>query len=153
MVDRVTLEQTSWQPLPGRLEAGSPNTEGIIGLSAALSYLESTGWEQIQDHTVRVSRTVQDMLKEVPGISLLGEPDPASGTISFTHTSIHPHDLAQVLADNQICVRAGYQCAQPLHAGRNLAGSLRVSIGLYNSEEDGQKLIEALTKALEIFHA
>ena len=149
MINKVTLPESSWTDLPARLEAGSPNTEGIIGFGAALDYLSDIGMTQVAEHTKVMTTALQESIKGIAGISLIGEPDPASGLVSLTHESIHPHDLAQFLADQDICVRAGHQCAQPLHTARNLAGSLRASVGLYTTEEDcvrfGQVLQEAVT--------
>jgi cysteine desulfurase/selenocysteine lyase len=151
MVNRVTLPETTFAPLPMRLEAGSPNTEGILGLGAAISYLEKIGFDHIKKHTEQVHTAILKGITAIPGISLLGEPDPGSGIVSVVHTSIHPHDLAQFMADRQICVRAGHQCAQPLHSLRNVAGSLRASIGLYNTREDAEAFTNALQEAVTFF--
>jgi cysteine desulfurase/selenocysteine lyase len=151
MINKVTLPKSDWAPLPGRLEAGSPNTEGILGFGAALSYLETIGMEEVKQHTEKVHGALSDAIRDIPGISLLGEPNPASGIVSLIHERIHPHDLAQYLADHQVCVRAGHQCAQPLHAAHNLPGSLRASIGLYNSTEDAVRFADALRDAVIFF--
>ncbi|HSI20121.1 MAG TPA: cysteine desulfurase [Verrucomicrobiae bacterium] len=151
MISKVSLPETSYAALPERLEAGSPNTEGILGFGAALSYLERIGMEAVRTHTEEVSTVLRAALEKVPGVSILGDPHPSSGIISISHEKVHPHDLAQFLADKHICVRAGHQCAQPLHAARNLPGSLRVSVGLYNSTEDAARLEEALREALVPF--
>ncbi len=151
MINRVTLPETNWAAIPARFEAGSPNTEGILGLGAALSYLQGIGMDRVREHTVSLATVLKQSIENIPGIHLVGEPEPSSGIVSVTHDTIHPHDLAQFLADRTICVRAGHQCAQPLHASRNLSGSLRASVGLYNEVSDCERFGSVLREAVIFF--
>lgn len=151
MVDKVTLPESWFTGLPGRLEAGSPNTEAILGWGAALEYLQMIGMDKVAGHTGQVGEALRVAVTSIPGLHQVGEPDPVSGIVSVMHDSIHPHDLAQFLADKGICVRAGHQCAQPLHAARNLTGSLRASTGLYNTPEDAEHFGSALREAVTFF--
>jgi cysteine desulfurase / selenocysteine lyase len=151
MVRRVSLDEAEWGPLPTRLEAGSPNLEGVVGLATATIYLQSVGWDSIARHTAELSNALTTGLADIPGVSVLGNPEPQAGLISFVHTDIHPHDLAQFLADRQVCVRAGHHCAQPLHTRLNLAGSVRASIGLYNEPADITRFLSAVHEAVNFF--
>jgi cysteine desulfurase/selenocysteine lyase len=145
MVDRATNTMATWQPLPTRLEAGSPNLEGVIGLATALDYLSEIGMEQVKKHTAAMSRLLTE---GVAGCTVLGHPDPRSGIVSVHHPRIHAHDLAQGLADLGVCVRAGHHCAQPLHTALDIPGSLRASVGLYTTEADCVRFAQRLQETI-----
>lgn len=151
MIQTVARTHATWAPLPERLEAGSPNLEGVIGGAAAVTYLQELGWDKIQEHTTTMTSQLRAVIASCPEIEILGNPDPASGLVSFTHPKIHSHDLAQFLGDLEICVRAGHHCAQPLHQERGLAGSVRASVGVYTEAGDIEKLGQALGEAITFF--
>ena len=149
MVRSVTLESAVWNESPARFEAGTPNIEGAVGLDAALRYLEGIGMENVAAHSAERSMHARDRLEELPGIKVLGEPDPRSGIISFTAKDAHPHDIATLLGERQVCIRAGHHCAMPLHKNLGIAASCRVSFGIYSEEQDVDRMVRALTDVLQ----
>ena len=152
-VETVNSAGVAWKTGPSLFEAGSPNLEGAIGLATALTYLENIGMPTVAKHTEKMSNFLKQTLEAIPGISLLGNPKPGSGIVSFVHDSIHAHDLAELLAEQQVCIRAGHHCTGPLHEALNIPASARASIGIYTTEADILSLGSALTSALERFHA
>ena len=151
MIESVTLHHSTWNSLPAKFEAGTPNLEGVIGLGAAVEFLNSIGMENVLQHTREIAMEARDRLEEIPGLKVVGDPDPASGIISFTVKDIHPHDLAQMLGEKHICIRAGQHCASPLHQKLNLAATCRISIGLYTDSSDISSFTRALKSCIEDF--
>lgn len=151
MIKMVTETESTWNDLPWKFEAGTPNIEGVIGLGAALSYLEKIGWTKISEHLTTLFLQLKDQLEELDKVNLLGDPNPLSGLISFTVEGVHPHDLSSMLDENHICIRAGQQCAGPLHHFLDLAASNRVSLGIYNDDRDTDQFIKTLKKILKNF--
>lgn len=144
MVSSVKKDQITLNELPHRLEAGSPNIEGVIGLSSALSYLENINMNKVTEHTESITLALLEGLKEIPEILIIGNPNPKVGIISFTHTHLHPHDIATLLGEKDICIRAGQQCSGPLHESLNIPASCRISVGIYNDSDDVTRIIDAL---------
>ena len=148
MVLDACANDTLYKEAPDRFEAGTPNIAGIIGLSAAIDFIEHIGLEKIHAHENALALYTCRRLKEVFGekLTIIGTATPLkkSGIISFTLEGIHPHDIAHILGERGICVRAGLQCAAPLHESLNLSASTRISLSLYNTESDIEKLIAAL---------
>ena len=154
MIESVSLLESTWQPSPSRFEAGTPNIEGVVGLDAAITYLSAIGMENVALHTAELVLQARDRLTEIPGLSILGEPDPRSGILSFTVAGIHPHDLASLLGEKEVCIRAGHHCAQPLHTILGIPASNRISFGIYSEESDIDALITGIQSALtDVRHA
>jgi len=149
-VGRACAAETTYKEIPYRFEAGTPNIGGIIGFGAALDYIGSIGIENIRAHEMALTEYAMKRLKETFGaaIAIVGptEADKRGGIIAFSFAGIHPHDIAQLLGEKNICVRAGEHCAAPLHRRLGLAATTRISFSVYNSEEDIDTLIEALKK-------
>jgi len=152
MIKTVTREHTTWNDIPWKFEAGTPNVEGIVGLGAALEYMQDIGLEVIQGHTEKLTRYALEAIQSVQQVQILGNPDPKSGIISFTLEGIHPHDVAETLGEQNVCIRAGQHCAAPLHDTLGITASNRISIGLYTTEADIDACIAALHKTLQLFH-
>lgn len=152
MIEVVEDERSTWNVLPHRHEAGTPNVAGAVGLAAAAEYLDGIGMAEVRRHEVELTRTSMTRLGEIEGIRILG-PGPAerSGVVSFTLGDIHPHDLATILDDENICIRAGHHCAQPLMRRLNLPATARASFYVYNDESDVDALVGALEQAKRIF--
>ena len=153
MIRSVTIEETQFADLPHRFEAGTPPIAGVIALKEAIRYLQETGLDAIHAHEVELAQMCYNRLQEEFGgkITLIGPPKRESGIVAFTLTGVHAHDVAQLLNDDQIAVRAGHHCAMPLHTKLGIEASVRASFYLYNSKEDSEKLIVSLHKILRLF--
>ena len=148
MVLDACADETAYKDVPARFEAGTPNIAGIIGLRAALDFIDGISLSVIRAHEVELIGYALRRLKEEFGTSLqiIGTTDPEkkSGIISFTLEGVHPHDTAYLLGERDICVRAGLQCAAPLHEALDLSATTRLSLSVYSTEEDIEKLIVGL---------
>lgn len=145
-----------YKGLPDTLEGGTPNIAGIIGLAAAINYIEGLGIANIHAHEKKLLLLLEKKLTETfrKSIHILGGTEQnRAGILSFTLDGIHPHDLAHLLGEENICIRAGEHCARPLHHNLSLPASARVSVSIYNTEEDIEKLMTGIQKALRIFVA
>lgn len=143
-----------YKRLPDVLEGGTPNIAGIVGLAAAIKYIETLGIAAIHAHEKKLLLLLEKRLTETFGKSvhiLGGTEQNRAGILSFTFDGIHPHDLAHLLGEENICIRAGEHCARPLHHTLHLPASARVSVSIYNTEEDIEKLMTGIQKALRIF--
>lgn len=149
MVKSVKKDSARYEDTPHRFEAGTPNIAGAVGLKAAIEYLESIGLEKIHEHDLRVSRKIREGLKEIEKVEILS-PEGAI-LVSFHSEKVHSHDLAEVLNQEGVAVRAGNHCAQPQHEEMNLPGTVRASPYLYNTKEDVEKLLDAVREAVKIF--
>jgi cysteine desulfurase/selenocysteine lyase len=141
----------SWKELPWKFEAGTPNLEGAVGLGAAIDYIQTISLQKISEHLSTLSSYTQKKLAEIPQVSLIGNPDPKSGIISFVVSGLHPHDLAELLGGKEICIRAGHQCAQPLHQALQIEASNRLSLAVYNNRKDIDRFISALEETITDF--
>jgi cysteine desulfurase/selenocysteine lyase len=151
MISRVWDDHSTYNQLPHKFEAGTPNVEGAVGLAAAIAYLERVGLDRIAEHEVRLAHAAIAQLSEIEGITVYGPRDHRAGVVSFTYGDIHPHDLATILDQDGVCIRAGHHCAQPLMRRLNVAATARASFYLYNDEDDLATLIAALAKAGALF--
>jgi cysteine desulfurase/selenocysteine lyase len=149
MVKSVEKDSVRYEDVPHRFEAGTPNIAGAVGLKAAIEYLEEKGLEEVHEHDLRISKKIREGLEEIEGIEVLSP----EGAIlaSFYSEKVHSHDLAEVLNQKDVAVRAGNHCAQPQHEEMDLPGTVRASPYLYNTEEDVEKLLEAVEEAQSIF--
>ena len=153
MIEYVYEQETTFAPLPNKFEAGTQNIEGVIGLAAAIDYIENIGYEriaQIEDEVVNYAR---EELSKLDYIELYLTPNKQnhSSVISFNIKGVHPHDVASILDTYGVCVRSGNHCAQPLMRYLGIDSTCRASFYLYNTKEDVEKLVEALNKAYEMF--
>ena len=144
MIKEVTFEKTTYNDLPFKYEAGTPNIEGGIALAAAFDYVNAIGISEIHDHEKSLIRAAAESLGEIPGIRLYG-PDDRIGALSFSLEGIHHYDLGTLIDQMGVAVRTGHHCCQPLMARFGITGTTRASFALYNTLED----IEALTTAVK----
>jgi len=153
MIKEVRLEDSVWNDLPWKFEAGTPNIGGIIGLGAAVDYLERLGLDAIRRHERELTAYAMKRLAAVDQIVLHGPPAgrDRGGVVSFTLGDIHPHDMSSILADQGICVRGGHHCAMPLIQYLKLNGTTRASFGIYNDRRDIDALVAAVKTAAKIF--
>ncbi len=153
MISQVTFTEAKWNELPYKFEAGTPHIAGAVGLAAAIDYLERLGMEAITDHEHQLTDYGLRRLKEIPGLQLIGPAttEQRGAIFSFTLPEVHPHDLASILDEQRIAIRAGHHCAQPMHQKLELEATARASIYVYNTTEDIDALIVGLHKALKLF--
>lgn len=151
MIRDVTLATIDWADSPQRFEAGTQNLEGVVGLGAAIDYLTKIGMDKITEHTAGASRYVRKLLEEIPEMKLLNDPAEESGIVSFTVKGIHPHDLADLLGQRNICIRAGQHCTGPLHEVLGIEASCRISIGIYTSKAAIETSVATIKEIIQDF--
>jgi cysteine desulfurase/selenocysteine lyase len=151
MILNVTFEKTTYNETPHKFEAGTPDISGAIGLGMAVDYIEGIGRQRIFDHEEALTGYGVDVLSQMPGVRLIGAGQRRFGVLSFEVEGIHPHDLATILDQHKVAVRAGHHCAQPLMDKLGLAATTRASLGIYNDEGDIDALAAAIRAAQAIF--
>jgi cysteine desulfurase/selenocysteine lyase len=153
MIKHVSYDVAQWNSLPWKFEAGTPAIAQAIGLGYAVDYLDNIGMANIRAHEKEMTAYALDKLSQVEGARLLGPLDPEirGGAVTFTLGDIHPHDLASLLNQYNIAIRAGHHCAQPLHDKLGITASARASFYIYNKPQEVDCLVEALDKAREVF--
>jgi cysteine desulfurase/selenocysteine lyase len=143
---------TTWNVLPHKHEAGTPNVAGAVGLAAACDYLSSLGMQAVAKHERALVRLAYDRIARIEGVRVHGpRGDERSGVLSFTVADIHPHDLATLLDERGVCIRAGHHCAQPLMRRLGVAATARASFYVYNDEEDVDALVAGIESAKKVF--
>ncbi len=151
MIRAVRFEKSLYAPPPQRFEAGTPNVAGAIGLAVAIEYLEALGMSRLAAREDELLAFALDRLATVKGLRFIGEPDERAGVISFTLAGVHPHDLGTLLDHAGIAIRTGHHCAMPVMEHYGVPATARASFGLYNTEDDVEKLVAALDDAKEVF--
>jgi len=151
MILEVSFDNTVFNELPYKFEAGTPNISGTIGFGAAVDYLESVGLHKIYEHEKALHDYMANKLAEVEGLRLIGTASNQASVQSFMLDDIHPHDLGTILDHQGIAVRTGHHCAMPVMQRFGLPGTTRASLGLYNNTDDVDRLIVALEKARQVF--
>jgi cysteine desulfurase / selenocysteine lyase len=151
MITEVTFEKTTFQEPPSRFEAGTPDISGAIGLAIALDYLDGLGREAVLEHEEALTGYGADRLSRLPGVHLVGAGQRRLGVLSVAVDGIHPHDLATILDQHKVAVRAGHHCAQPLIDKLNLGATTRATLGIYNDERDIDALVEGIQAAQRMF--
>ena len=149
MIKEVTFEKTTYNELPFKFEAGTPNIEGAIALAAALDYVNEIGLHAIHLHEEKLIRSAAAALSSIPGIRFFGPAD-RSGALSFTVEGVHHYDLGTLMDQMGVAVRTGHHCCQPLMARFGITGTVRASFALYNTEKDVDALAEATAKAVSM---
>ena len=154
MIEFVRDDHSTWNVLPHKFEAGTPNVADAIGLAAACGYLDAIGMDDILLHERRLVRFACERLQEVDGMRIYGPPEgERSGVVSFTVDDIHPHDLATILDQDGVCIRAGHHCAQPLMRRLGVSATARASFYVYSDESDVDALVQAIGRAKSLFAA
>ena len=150
MIDKVTWERSTYAPPPGRFEAGTPHIVGALGLHAAIDYVEGIGLERIHAHEAALVRETRDALAGLNSVRLLG-PEESAGIVSFVVEGVHPHDVATILDESWVAIRAGHHCAQPLMAALGVEATARASFGVYNGPADVAALVKGIDRVTRIF--
>lgn len=153
MIRKVTIGKSTWADVPARFEAGTPSVGDAIGLGAAVGYLQGIGMDQIRAHERELTTLALTQLREIPELQIYGPDDgePRAGVISFTLGDIHPHDVAAILNEENVAVRAGHHCCQPLMQRLGLTATTRASFYVYNDAADVERLVNGLERARAIF--
>ncbi len=152
MIEFVHDDRTTWNVLPHKFEAGTPNAANAVGLAAAVEYLDGIGMDRVLSHERALMSAAQKRLATIEGLRIYGPPaSERSGVLSFTLGDVHPHDLATILDGEGVCIRAGHHCAQPLMRRLDVPATARASFYVYNDESDIEALVAGILKAKEIF--
>lgn len=152
MIREVSIENTTWADLPHKFEAGTPDIAGIVSLGAAIDYLDNIGMDTIRNHEKELITYALEQMGKNDGLVIYGprNTEQRGGVIAFNLKGIHPHDIAQLLGDKNICIRAGHHCAMPLHKRLGIPASARISFSVYNTKEDIDFFIKELRIVQEL---
>ena len=153
MIREVHKYETTWNDLPFKFEAGTPNIADVIGFSAAIDYLNEIGMDKVREHEIELTKYALEKISAVKGIILYGTPDMSKrgGVISFNLGDIHPHDLATIIDEDGIAIRSGHHCAQVLMERLEVAATSRASFYIYNTKDEVDIFIRSLNRARELF--
>jgi cysteine desulfurase/selenocysteine lyase len=150
MIEKVTFERTTFAPPPARFEAGTPHVAGVIGLHAAIDYVDGLGLDAVAAHEQALVSETRDALSSLNSVRLFG-PDDSAGIVSFAVEGVHPHDVGTILDEGRVAVRAGHHCAQPLMAHLGVDATARASFGVYNGRQDVEALVRGIERVTRIF--
>jgi len=150
MIDRVTFEKTTYAPPPQRFEAGTPIITEAIALHAAIDYVAALGPDRLFAHEAGLARQLRDELRALNSVTLFG-PEESAGIVSFAIEGVHPHDLGTILDEENVAIRAGHHCAQPLMDHLGVPATARASFGLYSDENDIAALLRGIERTQRIF--
>jgi cysteine desulfurase / selenocysteine lyase len=153
MILEVWPDRASWNELPWKFEAGTPNIAGVVAFGAAIDYLNAVGMENIRHHERELTDYALKLLQEDPQITLFGplQAEKRGGVISFNYGAIHPHDIGTLLDQEGIAIRAGHHCCQPFMRDQGISGTARASFYLYNTKQEVEQLVHSLRKAAALF--
>ncbi len=151
MIRTVKKDEVEWEEVPEKFEAGTPNVAGAVGLAEAISYLDEIGMDEVYRHDRELAEKARSELENIQGVDVLAPKDEEISVVSFTMNFAHPHDIAEILNQENVAVRAGHHCAQPQMEKIGISGTTRVSPYIYNTEEDISKFIEAVKKVKSVF--
>jgi len=153
MIEYVHEQKTTFAPLPNKFEAGTQNVEGVVGLGAAIDYINSIGYDKIQEHDREIVEYAREKLSKLDYLDIYMTPNVEnhSAVISFNIKGVHPHDVASILDSENVCVRSGNHCAQPLMRFLGIDSTCRASFYIYNTKEDVDRLVAGIEKAYKMF--
>ena len=153
MIEDVHEQETTYAELPAKFEAGTQYVEGAVSLVAAIRYVQAIGFDEIRAQEKRLVTRCLEGMKKLPFIHIIGPTDPEEkeGLVAFEVEGVHPHDVAQILSAEGICIRTGHHCAQPIVNRMGFTSLARASLGLYTTKEDIDALHNALLKAEKFF--
>jgi cysteine desulfurase/selenocysteine lyase len=152
MIEYVTREDATYAELPHKFEAGTVNAGDAVGLAEAIRYIEMVGFDRIREQEEKLTALLMEGLSKMPYIRVYGSKDPKKhcGIVTFTMEGVHPHDMASVLNDDKVCIRAGHHCAQPLMQFIGAGSTARASVYFYNTEEEVERFLDRLSKVREV---
>lgn len=151
MISLVTYERSEWNELPWKFEAGTPNISGAIGMAEGLRYLGTIGYNNLSRHEEGLTRKAVHELSKIEGVKLIGPKYNRIGVVSFVIDGIHPHDIATILDEEGVAVRAGHHCTMPLMKLLGVKATVRASFSIYNEEKDVDSLVRGVNRAIKVF--
>ena len=151
MIRNVTLAKSTWNDIPWKFEAGTPNIAQVIGLGSAIDYLNEIGMDSIYEYEKELLNYGQKKLQNIPSLTIYGTTEEKGAVISFNMKNIHPHDVAHILDTSGIAIRAGHHCAQPIMKRLNVPATNRASFYIYNTLDEIDSLINGLTETVKLF--
>jgi len=153
MIRKVTFEGATWNDLPWKFEAGTPNIADVIAFGAAIDYLSDLGMDNVRQHEAEITAYALDRMASIPDIILYGSPDAAQrgGVVSFNFPDLHPHDIGTVLDTHGVAIRSGHHCTQPLMRCLGISGTARASFYVYNTPQEVDALVDAVKAAVAFF--
>jgi cysteine desulfurase/selenocysteine lyase len=151
MIAHVEIERSTYAELPWKFEAGTSMIAEAVGLGAAVDYLQAIGMDRVRAHEHGLTEQAMAGLSAIPGVRIVGPTGERGGLISFVIDGMHPHDIAELLNRDNVCIRAGHHCAQPLMRRLGLGATARASFGPYNNAADVDALVASVGRAKEVF--
>ncbi|HVI06589.1 MAG TPA: cysteine desulfurase, partial [Sphingomicrobium sp.] len=151
MISSVTFEKTTYNQLPFKFEAGTPNVAGAIGLGMAIEYLNQIGMEKIRDYEHELLGYAEETIAAIPGVRLVGQAKERAGVLSFVLEGVHPHDIGTVLDQQGIAIRTGHHCAQPVMLRFGVPATARASFAFYNTRDEVDELARGIVRVKEVF--
>jgi cysteine desulfurase/selenocysteine lyase len=151
MISSVTFEKTTYNDLPHKFEAGTPNIAGAIGMGAAVDFIQNIGLEEISRHEAALLKDATEKLMELPGLRIIGTSDHKAAVISFVIDGIHPHDIGTIVDGEGVAIRTGHHCAQPVMDRFGVPATARASFAVYNTHDEIGALVASLRKVIEVF--
>ncbi|MGB2867629.1 MAG: cysteine desulfurase [Bacteroidota bacterium] len=151
MIKSVTFAKTTFNDLPYKFEAGTPNIGGTMGLGAAVDYLNKMDWESLSVHEHELLEYATGAVSQIPGVRIIGTAEDKASVLSFVMDGVHPHDIGTILDQDGIAVRTGHHCAQPVMDRFNIPATVRASFAFYNTKEEVDALVRGLHKVMEVF--
>ena len=151
MISKVTFEETTYNELPHKFEAGTPDIAGAIGLGAAIDYVNNIGIENIRNHETELLNYAAEQVVDIPGLRIIGNAKDKTSVLSFVLENIHPHDIGTFLDFEGVAIRTGHHCTQPLMQRFKIPATSRASFGMYNTKEEIEVLVKGLKKIIEVF--
>lgn len=152
MIKTVDFERATWNDLPWKFEAGTPPVAEVVGLGAAVDFMAGLGMDRVRGHGQELTAYALERLAEVPGLTVYGPTDAAArgALASFTLDGAHPHDIAEIVARDGVCIRAGHHCAQPLMKRLGVGATSRASFAVHSTRDDVDRLVAGLGRVREI---
>jgi len=151
MIASVTFEKSTYNKIPYKFEAGTPDIAGAIGLGAALRYVSELGIERIGAHEHDLLEYATEAVAHIPGLRIVGRASDKAGVLSFIFENVHPHDIGTILDQEGIAIRTGHHCSQPVMRRFNIPATARASFALYNTREEIDALVRGIEKVREVF--
>jgi cysteine desulfurase/selenocysteine lyase len=151
MIRSVTFEKSTWNELPYKFEAGTPDIAGAVGLGAALDYINSVGLAAITEHERGLLAYGTEALQDVPGVRLIGTARQKASILSFVMEGVHPHDIGTIVDQDGVAIRTGHHCAQPVMERFGVPATARASLAMYNTRQDLDTLIGSLRRVHAVF--